>query len=81
MRFKAYLYIQGDLQELVYGDIYAITLAARSFRALIAIIAIFNLDYWQGNAINTFTNSKINKVVYIKCLNGFRVKGKYILFL
>ena len=46
-----------------------------------AIIAIFNLDCWQGDAVNTFTNSKINEVIYIKCLDGFRVKGKYILLL
>ena len=46
-----------------------------------AIVAIFNLDCWQGNTINIFINSKINKIVYIKCLDGFKVKGKYILHL
>ena len=45
MRFKAYIYIQSDLQELVYKDIYAATLTVKSFKVLIAIIAIFNLDY------------------------------------
>jgi len=44
-----------------------------------AIITVFNLDYWQGNAVNIFTNSKINKVVYIKCLDGFLIKGKCLL--
>ena len=44
-----------------------------------AIIIIFNLDCWQGDAVNAFTNSTINKVVYIKCLNGFGVKSKYLL--
>src|SRR6266700_7678433 len=44
-----------------------------------AIVAIFNLDCWQGDAINVFINSKIDEVIYIKCLNGFGVKGKYIL--
>ena len=81
MRFKACLYIWGDLQELVYGDIYTVTLAVRLFRVLMAIIVIFNLDCWQGNIINIFTNSKINEVIYIKCLDRFRVKGKYILLL
>ena len=81
MRFKARLYIQGDLQKSVHRDIYAVTLAVRLFRALMAIVTIFNLDCWQGNAINAFTNSKINKVVYIKCLDRFGVKGKYILLL
>ena len=81
MRFKARLYIQSDLQELVYRDIYTTTLAVRLFRVLIAIVTIFNLDCQQGNIINAFINSKINKVVYIKCLNRFGVKGKYILLL
>jgi len=31
-------------KKLVYKDIYTATLVAKSFRALIAIIAIFNLD-------------------------------------
>ena len=44
IRFKAHIYIQGNLQELTYKDIYTATLAARLFKALIAIIAIFNLD-------------------------------------
>ena len=36
-----------------------------------AIIAIFNLDCWQSDAVNAFTNSLINKIVYIKYLNRF----------
>ena len=55
------------------------TLAVRSFRALIAIIVIFNLDCWQSDTINAFTNSLINKVVYIKYLDGFVIKSKYLL--
>ena len=44
IKFKAYLYIQGNLQKLVYKDIYTTTLAVRSFRVLIAIITIFDLE-------------------------------------
>jgi len=44
MKFKAYLYIQGNLQKLVYKDTYTITLVVRLFRALIAIIILFNLE-------------------------------------
>ena len=58
---------------------YIVTLAARVFRALAAIIIVFNLDVWQGNAINAFTNSLINDVVYIRCLDRFTIKGKYLL--
>ena len=42
-KFKVYFYIQGDLQKLIYKNIYAITPVAKSFRALMAIVAIFNL--------------------------------------
>ena len=44
-----------------------------------AIVVIFNLNCWQGNVVNAFTNSIIDEVVYIKYLNGFRVKGKCLL--
>jgi len=55
------------------------TLVVKVFRALTAIIVAFNLDIWQGNAVNMFINSLINKVVYIKCPDGFTIKGKYLL--
>ena len=41
-KFKARLCVRGDLQAQ-YGDTYAATLAARTFRALIAISAAFSL--------------------------------------
>ena len=44
-----------------------------------AIIAIFDLDYQQGDAVNAFVNSLIDEVVYIKYLDRFAIKGKYLL--
>ena len=44
-----------------------------------AIVTIFNLDCWQGNAVNVFINSEINKVMYIKCPDRFLIKGKCLL--
>ena len=79
IKFKAQLYIRGDLQELIYKDTYAVTLAAKVFRALAAIIAAFDLEVQQSNTVNVFTNSLINEVVYIKCLDGFTIKGKCLL--
>ena len=58
---------------------YTATLAARLFRALMAIVAIFDLNCWQGDAVNAFTNSLINKIIYVKCPDGFGVKGKCLL--
>ena len=55
------------------------TLAAKLFRALMAIVAIFDLDCWQGDAVNAFANSLIDEVVYIKYLNGFVIKSKCLL--
>jgi hypothetical protein len=78
-KFKTQLYIKGNLQKLTYKDTYTITLEVRLFKALMAIIIIFDLNCWQGDAINTFANSLINKVVYIKCLDKFVIKGKYLL--
>ena len=79
IKFKAHFYVQGNLQESVHKDTYAATLAAKSFKVLMAIVAIFDLDCWQGNTINTFANSLIDKVMYIKYPNGFGVKGKCLL--
>ena len=58
---------------------YAATLAAKVFRALAAIIAAFDLDVWQGDAVNAFANSLIDEIVYIKCPDGFTIKGKCLL--
>ena len=55
------------------------TLAAKVFRALAVVITAFNIDVWQGNAINAFINSLINEIVYIKCPDGFTIKGKCLL--
>ena len=56
-------------------------LVTKVFKALIAIITAFNLnlDIWQSNIINIFANSLINKIVYIKCLDKFTIKSKYLI--
>jgi hypothetical protein len=46
IKYKARLIIRGDLQVSQFKDTYAATLAARVFRALIAIVAFFNLDIY-----------------------------------
>jgi hypothetical protein len=44
IRFKARLYIRGDLQFPEIEDIYTAILAARVFRALIIIYIYFDLE-------------------------------------
>ena len=71
LKYKARLCVRGDLQQQTIHDTYAATLAARSFRAVAALIAVFDLDAIQLDAINAFINSLLNKVVYYELPPGF----------
>jgi hypothetical protein len=70
--------VRGDLQQQTINDTYAATLAARSFRAIAALIAIFDLDGWQLDAINAFINLELDELVYYELPAGFQVPGKCI---
>ena len=69
-KLKARLCVYRDLQ-ITEEETYAATLAARIFRALMAIAAVFNLEIRQYNAINAFINAKLSKLVYYYYLEGF----------
>src|SRR5438876_2823809 len=71
-KFKSHLCVRGDLQEASREDNYAATLAARTFRALIAITAAYDLEAQQYDAISAFMNSTLHDVVYIECPDGFK---------
>jgi hypothetical protein len=43
-KFKARIYVRGDLQPRSDKNIYAVTFAARTFRALMAITAAYDLE-------------------------------------
>jgi hypothetical protein len=54
---------------------YIATLAARSFKVIIAVAACFNLKIKQFNIVNTFVNTKkdpYNVLVAYKLLNRFK---------
>ena len=74
-KFKARLCVRGDLQR-TEQDTYAATLAARTFRALMAIAAAFNLEIFQYDAVNAFLNSKLNEEIFCQCPEGFERHGK-----
>jgi hypothetical protein len=76
-KLKARLCVRGDLQ-ITEEETYAATLAARIFRALIAIAATFNLEIRQYNAVNAFINAKLSKPVYCYYLEGF-VQDRHVL--
>lgn len=71
IRFKTRLCIRGDLQPYNHKETYAATLAGKSFRVLIAIAAKFDLEARQLDAVNAFTNSPLDEVVYIRYPDGF----------
>ena len=78
-KFKARLYIWGDLQLGVYKwDIYAITATFKIFRLLIALVTVFNLKVIHLDAVNAFVNTNVNKEVYITMPKGYRKERKDI---
>jgi hypothetical protein len=78
-KYKARLVVRGDLQKnSVFDDTYAATLAARVFRALVALAAYFDLDMWQFDAVNAFTNASLDEEVYVRCPEGYKTKDTYL---
>ncbi|PQM43552.1 hypothetical protein VC83_09679 [Pseudogymnoascus destructans] len=76
VKYKARLVVRGDLQRYsIHDETYAATLASRTFRALMAITAYFDLDTDQMDAINAFTNSRIDEEVYVRCADGYKEQG------
>ena len=75
---KSRLVVRGNLQKSSSTETYAATLAARVFRALIAIAAYFDLDIEQFDAINAFCNTYNNKLVYVRYPNRFQVPNYYL---
>ena len=81
IKYKARLCVRGDLQ-LTNQDTYAATLAIRIFRALMAIVAAFDLETRQYDAINAFVNSKIDEPTYCIPPEGWgNAKGVLLLLL
>ena len=78
IKYKARLVVRGDLQQSKYTNTYVATLASRIFWALMAIATYFNLEMAQFDAINAFTNSIIDKLVYIEFLEGFSKTDYYL---
>ncbi|OLN95703.1 Retrovirus-related Pol polyprotein from transposon TNT 1-94-like protein 1 [Colletotrichum chlorophyti] len=56
-------------------ETYASTLAGRSFRSLMALIARFDLETLQLDAVNAFTNATLDETVYVWFPPGFSRPG------
>ena len=77
-KYKARICVRGDLQ-MTEKDNYAATLAIRTFRALMALVAAFDLEIIQIDAINAFLNSEIDEETTTECPEGFKTSGKVLL--
>ena len=80
-KFKARICVRGDLQPKSNKETYAATLAARTFRALMAITAAYDLEAYQLDAVNAFVNSQLDETVYCKFPEGFDQPGSCLLLL
>jgi hypothetical protein len=67
-KFKTRLCLRDDLQSTDQNT-YAITLTVKTFRALMIISTVFDLEIWQYDAINAFINSEIDEELYSECSN------------
>jgi hypothetical protein len=73
---KARLVVRGDQQaKAAHQNTYASTLAARSFRSLMAIAARFDLELIQYDVVNAFVNADLNQEVYMRMPPGYRMAG------
>lgn len=69
VKYKARLCVRGDLQ-VTEQDAYAATLAARTFRSLMALTAAFDLETRQYDAANALVNSPIDEDTFCELPEG-----------
>lgn len=81
-KLKARICVRGDLQ-FTDKDTYAATLAAKTFRCLMAMAAAFDMEVRQFDTINAFNNPRLpeNEQVYCRLPEGFEIPGQCILLL
>ncbi len=79
--FKSRICVRGDLQPLSDRDTYTATFASKSLRILLAFIIRWDLKARQLDTVNMFPNAKLDEVVSIELLNGFKIQGKIALLL
>ena len=74
---KARVIARGDLQT-TFEDIYAATLAAQTFRAIIAIMTHFDLESRQYDCHLAYLNAELPNPIYAKCPDGYKEKGRIL---
>ncbi|KAI0996919.1 hypothetical protein K3495_g11263 [Podosphaera aphanis] len=78
LKFKARICVRGDLQPRTDEDNYASTLAFQVFRVLMALVAYFDLETLQVDAVNAFCNSPLDEEIYLYNPPGFGHKGQIL---
>lgn len=75
VKFKARICVRGDLQPKTDEETYASTLAFQVFRLLMSLVALFDLETIQADAVNAFCNSPLDDEVYVYNPPGFNKNG------
>jgi hypothetical protein len=68
--------VRGDLETITSDEKRAATLAARTARMIFALVAAFDLNLRQRDAVTAFLNSRLEKEVYTRMLEGFEMLGR-----
>ncbi|KAJ5101017.1 hypothetical protein N7456_007069 [Penicillium angulare] len=76
VKLKARICVRGDLQKITAEEKYSATLAARTARAVLALVAAFDLDTYQFDAVNAFLNSILDEEVITEFPEGYRQPGQ-----
>lgn len=75
LKCKARLVVRGDQQEKTDLPTRATTLATTSLRVLLAIVAKFDLETTQLDAVNAFVHADLDEKVYMHLPPGVMRKG------
>lgn len=73
--YKARICVRGDLQMMNELDTRATTLMMRTFRTFMALIAAFDLETRQYDAMTAFANSHLDELVYTDFPDGYKHPG------
>ena len=68
--------MRNNLQPHSKKETYAATLAARSFRMLMALAARWDLEIRQLDAVNAFPNSELDEEVHVELPDGYKLPNK-----
>jgi hypothetical protein len=75
LKLKARICVRGDLETITPEDKRAVTLAARTARMIFALVAAFNFDLRQRDAVTAFLNTILPTETYTKMPEGFEQLG------